>query len=125
GILSLGALFANLLIIPLSSLALIAGFASLVSGLFGALSLSALFNSAAVMILIAADWLVVNGTAIPGMYFDAEFRRPWMTRVAIRLGTSTLLACLGGGWRRRYGGFWPPFILVAILVIFGVKFGAE
>jgi competence protein ComEC len=125
GILSIGALLANMVVIPLSSLALIAGFISLVTGLLGLLPLSALFNSAAVMILIAADWLVTRGTALPGMYFDATFRLAWMTPAAMAFLTALMLACVGGGWRRRYGGYWPPVVALGLIIIFCVKFGGQ
>ena len=56
-----GSLVANLIIIPLSSLAIIAGFLSLLTGLRGVLSLSALFNSAAAVTIIVMDWLAQHG----------------------------------------------------------------
>jgi hypothetical protein len=39
---------------------------------------------------------------------------------------SLLVVCLTGyafRWRRERGGFWPPLIVAALALIFGVKFG--
>ena len=122
-VLSPGSLLANLIIIPVSSLALIAGFLSLLTGLAGLLPLSVLFNSAAAITLIVMDWLVLHGTELPGFYFPAHFTRAWMAPVAVGLMTAVMFAGLSGRWARRYGGFWPPVLTLALIVILGVKFG--
>jgi competence protein ComEC len=123
GLFSPGSLPANLIIIPLSSLALVAGFLSLVTGLVGLLPLSALFNSAAAITIIATDWLLQRGTKLPGVYFPAHFRADWLAPASLVLMTAVLLAGAAGRWSRRYGGYWPPFVLLVLLIIFGVKFG--
>lgn len=123
GLLSPGSLPANLVIIPLSSLAIIAGFLSLLTGLAGLLPLSALFNAAAAVTIIATDWLLQHGTALPGMFFTARFRADWLAPMAMTLMTAVILAGASGRWARRYGGYWPPVVVLALLVIFGVKFG--
>lgn len=122
GIFSPGSLWANLLILPLSSLAIVAGFLSLLTGLPGLLSLSALFNSAAALIIIASDWLLRHGTVLPGVYFPAAFRTDWLASAGMALMTAVMLAGAAGRWARRYGGFWPPVVLLALLLILGVKF---
>ena len=122
-VLSPGSLVANLVIIPVSSLALIAGFLSLLAGLCGLLSLSLLFNAAAAVTLLVMDWLVLHGTNLPGVYFPAQFTAAWLAPVSLALMLAVMLAGLAGGWSRRYGGYWPPAILLLLLLIFGVKFG--
>ena len=122
-LLSPGSLLANLVIIPLSSLAIVSGFLALLTGLIGLLSLSALFNSAAAIIIIVMDWLAQRGTHWPGVYFNARFTHSWLAPVSLVALTAVLLACLSGRWSRRYGGFWPPVALIAVLLVFGVKFG--
>jgi competence protein ComEC len=117
-----GSLVANLLIIPVSSLALVAGFLSLLTGLVGLLSLSALFNSAAAVTLIAMDWLVRRGTELPGVYFPAHFTHAWMAPAAVGLLLAVMFASLSGRWKGRYGGFWPPVLTLVLIVVFGVKF---
>jgi competence protein ComEC len=123
GLFSPGSLPANLVIIPLSSLAIIAGFLSLLSGLAGLLSLTALFNAAAAITIIATDWLLLHGVALPGMFFTAHFRADWLAPLSMILMTAVMLAGASGRWDRRYGGYWPPAALLVLLVLLGVKFG--
>jgi len=118
-----GSLLANLLIIPLSSLALVGGFLSLLCGLAGWLPLSALFNAAAAITIIVMDWLVQHGAGLPGVYFPARFPQAWMAPTALIGLTSVMLAGLAGGWSRRFGGYWPPALCVALILILSVKFG--
>jgi competence protein ComEC len=118
-----GSLVANLVVIPVSSLALIAGFLSLLTGLAGLLSLSMLFNSAAAVTLLLMDWLVRHGTELPGVYFAARFASGWMAPVSLVGMTAVMLAGLSGRWSRRYGGYWPPAVALGLMLIFWVKFG--
>ncbi len=117
-----GSLLANLVILPLTTFAIIAGFLSLVTGIVGLLSLSALFNSAAALIIIATDWLVQAETALPGAYFPATFRAAWLAPAGMALLTAVFLAGAAGRWKSRYGGFWPPVILLALLLACGVTY---
>jgi competence protein ComEC len=123
GVLAPGSLPANLLVLPLSSLAIVAGFLSLLTGLAGLLPLSALFNSAAALILLATDTAVRHGTNLPGMHFPATFRAGGLAPAGMALMTAVMLAGAAGHWRGRWGGFWPPVAALALLLIFGVKFG--
>ncbi len=118
-----GSLAANLVVIPLSSLAIIGGFLSLLTGLAGLLPLSVLFNSASAITIIAMDWLVVHGTGLPGVFFNARFTHGWIAPVSILAMTGVMLFGVSCRWSRRYGGYWPPAVLIALLLIFGVKFG--
>jgi competence protein ComEC len=122
GLLSPGSLPANLVIIPLSSLAIITGFLSLLAGLAGLSPLSALFNASAAVMIIATDWLLQHGTALPGMFFTARFRADWLAPLAMIVMTAVMLAGASGRWARRYGGYWPPVAILVLLVLFGVKF---
>lgn len=123
GLFSPGALAANLVIIPLSSLAIVAGFLSMIAGLVGASPLVLVFNHAAAMLIRAMDWLVQHGTELPGMYFNAEFRAAWMAPAALIAVLATML--LGGSlrWRKHAGCYWLPVAAVLLVLIFGVKFG--
>ncbi len=118
-----GSLVANLIIVPLSSLAIVSGVLSLLVGLAGLSSLSALFNSSAAMTLIGVNWLAQHGTQLPGVFFGAHFRQAWFAPVAIIAMTACLFAGLAGGWSRRFGSFWPPLVLLTLILFFGVKFG--
>ena len=118
-----GSLPANLVIVPLASLAIISGFLSLLAGMVGITSLSALFNSSAALIILGMDWLAENGSVLPGVSHPANFTQPWMTPAALAALVALMLACLGGGWDRRYGGYWPPVALLALILTLGVNFG--
>lgn len=118
-----GSLLANLVIIPLSGVAIWAGFVSLVAGLAGLLPVSVLSNLVAALTIVAMDWLLRHGTGVPGMWFDAHYRAGWLAPVSLVLLTTVFLAGAAGRWAPRYGGFWPPVVAVALLVILGVKFG--
>jgi len=117
-----GSLVANLVIIPLSSLAMIAGFLALLAGLTGLAALSVTFNSAAAVTLLVMDWLARHGTGLPGVWFAAHFRQSWMAPAGIVLMTAVMLAGVSGRWARRQGGFWPPVAVLALILILGVKF---
>ncbi|MBI2517134.1 MAG: ComEC/Rec2 family competence protein [Opitutae bacterium] len=124
GLFSPGSLPANLVVIPLSWLAIVAGFASLVCGLVGLLPLSLLCNRAAALVIQLMDWLVQHGTALPAMYFPAQFSRAWLAPVALGLVLGVMLAGANARWARARGGFWPPVLVVVLVLFFGVKFGS-
>ena len=96
---------------------------SLLCGLIGFTAGSVLYNHAGALLLWLMDFLLRTAMAVPGVYHTAQFRTTWLGPT----GYAALLAfCLAGyawRWRRERGGFWPPFVLVGLLVIFGVKFG--
>ena len=118
-----GALLANLVLIPMSSLIIAAGFASLLFGLAGWLPASILFNHAGGVLLRLMEILLRQTTSLQGLFVPARFRPAWLGAA----GLAALLAvCLAGSawrWRRERGGFWPPFLFVAVLLCFGVRFG--
>ena len=118
-----GSLLANLIIIPLSSLAIVAGFISLLAGLVGLFPLSVLFNSAAAVTILVMDWLLQHGMELPGVWFKAHYTADWLAPASLGFMTAVMLAGRAGGWSRRFGGYWPPVLALALLVIFGVKFG--
>ncbi len=122
-LLSPGSLLANLVIIPLSAVPLWAGFVSMIAGLAGLLPLSALSNAVAALIIVLMDWLLQHGTNLPGMWFNARFRAEWLAPASLGLMTAVFLAGAAGRWAPRYGGYWPPAVTLALLVILGVKFG--
>jgi competence protein ComEC len=123
GLLSPGALLANLIIIPLSSLAIIAGFIALLGGLGGLWGITTLFNCSAAFIIRLMDWMVAHGTELPGVYFQAQFTQPWMAPAATLVVLGTMTVGANRGWRAREGGFWPPVLAVVLVVFFGTKFG--
>jgi competence protein ComEC len=123
GLCSPGALVANLVIIPLSSLAIVAGFLSLLAGLAGYTPGSLLFNRAAALVILAMDWLVRHGTELPGVYFRAHFAAPWLASAALVAVLGSILLAANLNWPRRLGATWWPAAVLALLLFFGVKFG--
>lgn len=122
GLLSPGALLANLLIIPLSSLAIISGFLAIVCGLVHAAPLALVFNHAAALLILGMDWLVRNGTEVPGVYLHAEFHASWLAPAGLVFVLAVMFASASLRWRSSAGGYWLPVIAVAVVIIFGVKF---
>jgi competence protein ComEC len=121
GLFSPGALAANLVVIPLSSLALVAGFVALLAGLLGAGPLVVLMNHAAALVIVVMDWLVRRGTELPGMYFAAEFRGAGLAPVTLVAVLASMAAATHPRWR-RHALLWLPPLVVALILIFGVKF---
>lgn len=117
-----GAFFANLVLMPLAALVISAGFVSLACGLAGIPAISFWFNHAAVLVLWGIDRLLRFSSSLPGSWFSATWRQPWIGPVAF---TGLLALCLAGyatQWKPRRGGFWPPVAWVALTLVFGVKF---
>ncbi len=119
-----GALLANLVLVPLASVVIMAGFASLMLGLAGAGWAGRLCNEGAGALLRLIDALIRLGTSVPGSSWAAHFRADWVGPAALVTLVAALLAGYAGGWRKEYGGFWPPVAVVAFTLILGVKFGS-
>ncbi|HWL16546.1 MAG TPA: ComEC/Rec2 family competence protein [Opitutus sp.] len=115
-------LVVNLWLIPGTSLALLAGFVSLVCGLVGFTAGSVIANHAAVLVL----WLIDRGVRmfadLPGAWFEGAFQPPALGSVAL----VALLAAMALGyarhWRGWNRGYWTPFVIVAVALAAGVKF---
>jgi competence protein ComEC len=118
-----GSLAINLVLIPISTLVIGAGFLSLLCGLIGFTAGSVLYNHAGALLLWLMDFLLRTAMAVPGVYHTAQFRTTWLGPTGYAALLALCLAGYGWRWRRERGGFWPPFVLVGLLVIFGVKFG--
>ena len=118
-----GALVANLILVPLASLVIVAGFVSLAGGLLGLVAISSWLNHASLLVLWGIDGLIRCCSRLPGAWYVARWRTPWIGPVVL---VSLLGVCVAGyvfGWRRERGGFWPPLLVVVLAIVFGVKFG--
>jgi competence protein ComEC len=113
----------NLVLIPLSTLVIGAGFLSLLCGLAGFLAGSVLFNHAGLLLLWLMDLLLRAAMEVPGVYRTAQFRAPWMGPAILAAVLATCLAGCAWHWRRERGAFWPPFIVGALLLLLGTKLG--
>jgi len=122
-VLAPGGLVTNLALVPLAMVVIIAGFASVVAGLIGAGALGILFNHAAVLVLCGIDFLIRLVVRVPGGWWIAHWRTPWMGNVALAALLASVLAGYAANWRGWARGYWPPFAVVALTVILGVKFG--
>jgi len=112
-----GALFANLVLIPAASLVILAGFLSILCGLAGLAPLSALFNHASALVLVAMQKLLALAVRIPGMSHPAHFDPQWIGAAAITVLLVTMLYGYSQKWTLRRGGFWPPVALVVVVLI--------
>lgn len=119
-----GSLIANLMLVPAAMVVTLAGFASLAAGLAGIEALAVLCNHAAALLLLIIEHGVRLGVQVPGAHVPAAFRLPWLGPVTLLV----LLGAIGYGYARRWsaapGGWWPPFAITALALIFGVKFDA-
>lgn len=115
------ALLANLVLVPLSSFALWAGFLSLLCGLVGAGALSVVFNHAGALVLVLMEAAIRVFVALPAAYFEGAF-------VSGTAGYATfagLLVLLGAGycwrWELKAGGVLPPFLWLAAALVWWVR----
>lgn len=118
-----GALLANAWLIPASTLTILCGLVSLLSGLAGFTAGCALANHAAVLVLWVIDRGIGWNLKIPGMWVTAALRTPGLGGMALAGLLAIIFAGYASGWRGWARGFWPPFAVVALLLVFGVKYG--
>lgn len=118
-----GALLANVILIPAASVVILAGFASLVSGLLGMATLNVLFNHAAVLSLALIEFAVRLAATTPGAWYPARFTHAWIGPVASLALAGALVFGYAAHWASDRGGWWPPFAIVALTLWFGVEFG--
>ena len=110
-------LIANLLLIPLTSLAIMGGVVALLAGLLGVTMISLVFNHAAALLVATMEailhaLLVVPGAAVPGA-FQPDIIGPTLGFVLLGL----MILGYERGWRGWGGSFWlPPGVLVLALV---------
>ena len=115
------ALVANLVLIPLGSLVIMAGFLSLLGGLAGVGGVASLFNHASVLLLKATDWAVHRFTELPWAFQAAEFRDDGLGYPAFAGVVAVILFGYAQGWAGKRGGFWVPFGFTALVLAAGVR----
>lgn len=118
-----GALLVNLWLIPASSLVILLGLVSLLSGLLGLTAGSVLANHAAVLVLWGVDQGVQLSLRLPGMWCAATFRAPWLGDAALAALLASMLAGYAHGWRGWCRGYWPPLAVVALALAGGLRLG--
>ncbi len=123
GLLTPGALVANLVLIPAAMAVTLGGFASLLCGLLGFKLGAVLCNHASALVLWVIEWVVRQSVKLPGAFIPARFTHAWVGSLALTILIAALLAGYATGWRPRRGSWWPPFAIVVLVLIFAVKFG--
>ncbi len=122
GLATPGAIAANLVSIPLASIGLLGGLASVAAKGCGETELCILFNHAAALALAGIDRGAEHFVQLPGVSWNAQFRSAWMGFATLGVLIALLLAGFQSEWTRRAGGFWPPFAFTGLALIFLVTF---
>jgi competence protein ComEC len=120
GLLAPVGFFVNLLLIPLSSLVLFAGVASLVTGLVGLAPLAILFNHAGALVLAGMEIAVATSLRVPGASWPARFDPAWLAPVSLAGVLALLAVGYSARWTSRAGGYWTPYLALGLLLLFGV-----
>ncbi|HYC71636.1 MAG TPA: ComEC/Rec2 family competence protein [Opitutaceae bacterium] len=123
GLFTPGALLANLVVVPLASLALVAGFISILGGLLGLPGVSIFFNHAAAVTIIVMDRLAAWSTLLPLAHFPAEYRAPWLAAPSAALPLVLMLVGAACRWRPAAGGYWLPVAGVVLILLACVRLG--
>jgi len=123
GLFTPGALLANLWVIPASTLVILLGLVSVLSGLAGFAAGNLLANHAAVLVLWGVDRSIHLNLQLPGMWLPATFRLPWLGAAVQAALLASIAAGYASRWRGWCRGYWPPFAVVALALAFGVRFG--
>lgn len=117
-----GALVANLVLIPTAMIVTAAGFLALLFGLLGITAVVVLCNHASALMLLAIEAFVRFSVHVPGAFGRAHFRAPWIAGATLAALLLTLLFGYRNGWRGHRGIWWPPFAVVGLALVFGVRF---
>jgi competence protein ComEC len=121
GLFTPGGLVANLVLIPVSSLVIFGGFASLLLGLAGLGAVGAHFNLAAALTLRGMELAVAGLLQAPGFFLEMEFRASWVGFAALGVMMAAIFAGYATRWEKRFGGFWTPFALTALALVLATK----
>ena len=114
-------LLANLLLMPLATLVIVAGCAALVSGLLHLGAATLVFNSAARLLLQAIVAALQAIVQLPGASWSLHYRAPWVGPLALAALLATCLWGYAHRWRPARGGWPPPCLVAAGAVLLGAK----
>jgi competence protein ComEC len=115
--------FANLILVPLAMLVIVAGFAAILTAAVGATVVGNLFNHAALVLLQTITTAIRTSTSVPAAWTAAHWRADGLASIALAVLVATVLFGYGSGWQKARGSWWPPFVVTAIAVTLGVRFG--
>jgi competence protein ComEC len=119
-----GGLLANLLLIPLSSLVIFAGFGSLLFGAIGIGSAGVWLNQAAALVIAGMEAIIAGLLRIPGFFWPMHFRTEGIGFAVFALVLTAIAYGYARGWAgRMVGRFWTPFLLTAVALVLAAKIG--
>ncbi len=117
-------LLANLLLMPLATLVIIAGCAAIASGLLHFAAASLVFNSAARLLLQTIVAVLQAIVQLPGASWTVHYRAAWIGPFALCLLLATCFWGYAHRWHPAKGG-WPlPFLVAAGALLLGGRFGS-
>lgn len=117
-------LLANLVLIPVGSLVIIAGFLALLCGLVGFSPGALLLNHASVLMLKAVDRGVNFFVNVPGAFHEAIFSPAWLGFAALCGLLAVIFQGYASGWNPKRGGYWMPFVYTVLVLVVGMRFSA-
>lgn len=122
GLFTSGSLVVNLVCVPISALAIVAGLGSLLAGLVGLTAVSVFFNHASALVILLLERGLAGAMLVPGMYWPAQFWAPWLGGAAV----VAVLVAMAAGYARRWRrpGLWMPVALLVVLLAATVHHGA-
>lgn len=115
--------FANLVLVPVAMLVIVAGFASVLTGALGLLPLTVLFNHAALLLLFGIDFIIRHSVSLPSAWWAAHWRVGWAAPLVLAVLLASILYGYARRWHVSRGAWLPPFVIAAFAVIIGVKLG--
>ncbi len=118
-----GSMLINVVMIPVSTLVIYSGFASLLLGLLGLETFAAVFNHSGALVLLAMEEGIRQALRLPGMFFPGQFRWEGLGGASLAALLVLSLACYAWPGRNRPLRWVPPFALCALLLAFAVRYG--
>jgi competence protein ComEC len=117
GMLTPGSLAVNLILIPVSTYVLIAGFCSLLAGGLWFTGACVIFNNAGALVLLFMEKTARISASLPGMFYQRDFVWQWIGGGSLIV---VLLCCIVGystRWTWRLGGYWIPIVVTAVALL--------
>lgn len=117
-----GSLAINLVFIPAAVLVVFAGQLALSCGAIGLTAGALLFTHAAGLVIALMQGVLAVVGGWPGVAWEVAPRWEWWYPVTLGGLLALITAGYAGGWRLDRGGYWPPFIWVAAMLVTGLTF---
>lgn len=115
-----GSIILSLLIIPLSSLIIIIGFVSLLTGILGLTFISGLINPISWMMIEVMEWFIFFSLKIPGLFLDSFIATPVLTYISLAVLFTFLYWSHCFNQLRKSFFYLIPLGMVTTFVCFGI-----